>query len=110
MPLFVTQAAYTAEAWRAMTQSPEDRSQVLRAVLDQMGGRLVGLYHTFGEYDILVIFEAPDETTATAVVLAAVSAGHLKTVKTTLALTTEQAMAAMRQAGSLTVRAPGRSG
>jgi len=38
-----------------------------------MGRRLVSFYNSFGEYDLLVIYEAPDETTAAAIVLAAVS-------------------------------------
>ena len=107
MPLYMTQGAYTADAWRAMVQNPENREDALRGLLGQLGGRLQALYHTFGEYDVLAIFEAPDETTATAVVLAAVSAGHLKAVKTTPILTAQQAMEAMRKAGGQQYRAPG---
>ena len=51
--------------------------------------------------------EAPDETTAAAVSLAVTSPGHLKAVKTTPLLSVEQAMEAMRKAGSQTYRGPG---
>nr|MBA2713953.1 GYD domain-containing protein [Rubrobacteraceae bacterium] len=61
MPLYMTQFAYTPEAWAALTRSPEDRSEPLRGLLENMGGRLVSFYNSFGEYDGLVIFEAPDE-------------------------------------------------
>ena len=46
--------------------------------------------------------EAPDDTTAPAIVMAAVSAGHLKAVKTTRLFTVEETMEAMRKAESLT--------
>ena len=55
----------------------------------------------------MAIYEAPDETTAAAMVLAAVSPGHLKASKTTTLMTTEQMMEAMRKAGTQTYRAPG---
>ena len=47
------------------------------------------MYYCMGEYDGMVIYEAPDETTAAATVLSAVSPGHLKTTKTTVLLSVE---------------------
>jgi uncharacterized protein with GYD domain len=107
MPLYMTQAAYTAEGWAALIKNPEDRSGAVRQLLDQVGGRLVAFYHTFGEYDVLVIYEAPDDTTATAVVLATASAGHLRATRTAPILTSDQAIEAMRRAGGLAFRPPG---
>ena len=75
--------------------------------MENLDGRLLSLDFCFGEYDVVGIFEAPDETTAAAISLAAVSPGHLKAIKTTPLLTVEQAMEAMRKAGSQTYRAPG---
>jgi len=107
MPLYMSQFAYTPEGWAALAQAPEDRSAAVGELLESMGGRLVSIYYTFGEYDGFVLFEAPDETTAAAFVLAAVSPGHLKAIKTTTALTVEDAMEAMRKAGGASFRGPG---
>jgi uncharacterized protein with GYD domain len=107
MPLFMTQFAYTPEAWAALTRNPEDRSQVVSRLAEQLGARMVNLYYAFGDYDGVIILEAPDDVTAAAVILAAVSPGHVKAVKTVPLLTPEQAMDAMRKAGSVTYRAPG---
>ena len=107
MPLYMTQVGYTSEAWAAQTQNPEDRSEVFGRLAESMGGRLLSWYYTFGEYDVLVIYEAPDESTAAAIVLAAVSAGHLSKAKTTVLLSAEDGMEAMRKAGEATYRAPG---
>ncbi len=103
----MTQFAYTPEAWAVLTRSPEDRSEPLRGLLENMGGRLVSFYNSFGEYDGLVIFEAPDEGTAAAVVLAAVSPGHIKAIKTTTLLSVDDAMEVMRKAGQATYQGPG---
>ena len=107
MPLYMSQVSYTSDAWAAMTQNPEDRSEVFGRLTESMGGRLLHWYYTFGEYDVLVIYEAPDESTAAAIVLAAVSPGHLSGVKTTVLLSSEQGLEAMRKAGEATYRAPG---
>ena len=44
--------------------------------------------------------------TVTAAILAAISPGHLKATKTTLAMTGASVMEAMRKAGTLTFRGP----
>jgi uncharacterized protein with GYD domain len=107
MPLYMTQVSYTSEAWAAMTQNPEDRSEVFGRLTQAMGGTLLSWYYTFGEYDVLVIYESPDESTAAAIVLAATAPGHLSKVKTTVLLSAEEGMEAMRKAGEATYRAPG---
>jgi uncharacterized protein with GYD domain len=73
-----------------------------------MGGRLLSFYNSFGEYDLVVIYEAPDESTAAAIVLTAVSPGHLSSVKTTVLLSAEQGVETMRKASEATYRAPGK--
>jgi uncharacterized protein with GYD domain len=84
----------------------EDRSIAVRELLETHGGRLLGWYLSFGEYDGLIIYEAPDEATAGAVVLAAARHGHLRATKTTPLFTSEESMAMMRRAGATTFRAP----
>jgi uncharacterized protein with GYD domain len=107
MPLYMTQFAYTAEAWAALARNPEDRSEVVRGLMEGMGGRMVSFYFSFGEYDGVIIYESPDDTTAAAGVLAAVTPGHIKAIKTTTLLSVEDAMDAMRKAGDVTFRRPG---
>ena len=107
MPAYVTQFAYTAEAWAALTDNPEDRSAPVREQVESMGGRLVCWYLSFGEYDGLTIYEAPDDATAGAVVLAAARRGHLRATKTTRLFTAEEGMEMMRKAGGTAYRGPG---
>ena len=107
MPVYVTQFAYTPEAWAAFTDNPEDRRAPVREQVESMGGRLICWYLSFGEYDGLTIYEAPDDATAGAVVLAAARRGHLRATKTTRLFTAEEGMEMMRRAGGTAYRGPG---
>jgi uncharacterized protein with GYD domain len=106
MPVYMTQFAYTPEAWAALVRRPEDRSKVFGDLLEQFGGRLICFYYAFSEYDGVIIFEAPDETAAAAALLAVVAPGHDRTIKTTALLTVEQAMEGMRRASGVRYRPP----
>ena len=107
MPVYVSQFAYTPEAWAAFTDNPEDRSAPMREQVESMGGRLICWYLSFGEYDGLTIYEVPDDATAGAVVLAAARRGHLRATKTTRLFTAEEGMEMMRRAGGTAYRGPG---
>ena len=106
MPLYMVQAAYTAQAIAAMTKNPQDRSVPVREMIEKLGGRLLSFYFCYGEYDVVALAELPDDSAATAVALAAMSPGHLKAYKTTKLFSVEETMEAMRKAGSLTFQAP----
>ena len=106
MAIYMSQFSYTSEAWAALTKNPQDRSVNIGELMQRLGGRLLSLYYCFGEYDGVLMVEAPDDTTASAAVLAAVTAGHLKTIKTTKLFTVQETMEMMRKAGGVTVRPP----
>ena len=107
MPLYMTQFAYTPEAWAALIDNPEDRSVPVRQLAERMGGRMISWYLSLGEYDGLLIFEAPDDATAGAAVLAAARRGHLKATKTTPLFSAEEGIEIMRKAGGTPFQAPG---
>jgi uncharacterized protein with GYD domain len=106
MPLYMFQGTYTPEAWASMTKNPQDRSVGVTELVEKLGGKLINLYYCFGEYDVVAIFEAPDDTTASAMVMAAISPGHAKASKTTKLLTVQEATEAMRKAGSVSYQPP----
>src|SRR6266568_3923413 len=106
MALYMTQFTYTAEAWATLVKNPQDRSVPVRELTQKLGGRLVGLYYCFGEYDGVALAELPDDTAAIVTSLAAVTPGHIKAIKTTKLFTVEETMEAIRKAGSLTFQGP----
>ena len=106
MAFYMVQGAYTTEAIATMVKNPQDRSIPVRELMQKLGGRLTDLYFCFGEYDVVALAELPDDSAATAVAMAAISAGHLKAYKTTKLFTVEETMEAMRKAGSLAFQGP----
>ena len=104
MPIYITQGRYTREAIKGMLVKPEDRADPLARLLSKVGGRLIGYYVTFGEYDFLTIAEVPNGTQMAAVLLAAGSSGGVTDLKTTVAMTSAEAKGAFAAAGDL---APG---
>ena len=106
MASYMTQFSYTAEAWASLAKNPEDRGAAVAALMEKIGGRMLNIYYCFGEYDGVVIYEAPDDVSATAGIIAAITPGHLKATKTTKLFTTEQAMESMRKAGEVVYPGP----
>ena len=109
MPIYITQGRYTREAIKGMLVKPEDRADPLARLLSKVGGRLIGYYVTFGEYDFLTIAEVPNDTQMAAVLLAAGSSGGVTDLKTTLAMTSVEAKGAFAAASDIApgYKAPG---
>ena len=80
MPYFLTQAAYSSEAWSTLMRDPHDRLEALRLAVEKLGGRIVNAFFAFGEYDVVMILEMPDEASAAAA--KSYSTGNLKQVFT----------------------------
>ncbi len=108
MPRYMAQAAYTAEAAAAFASKPQDRVAGIRALLERMGAQLDSLDFCLGDYDIMVTYTAPDDTTATAVALAVIAPGHLKAYKTTKLLSPDEFMEASRKASGAGYQGPSR--
>ncbi len=108
MALYMTQFSYTGEAWATLAKQPADRRAGLQALFDQVGGRLIELYYSFGDYDGVVLFEAPEDTAAVASLVAVLGPGHVKAIKTTKLLAVEDTMEALQRAGELSYAGPSR--
>src|SRR3954449_11712881 len=112
MPTYICQGRYSREAIQGMVKSPEDRTQVVSKLIKSVGGKLLSYYVTFGEYDWLLIAEAPDEQAISAAVLTAAAGGSVTDLRTTVAMTPAQAkqafMKAVELAGSFKSAGQGR--
>ena len=106
MPFYLLQASYSTQATAAMIKSPQDRAAAVRPVIERMGGKLHGLWLSFGEYDAIVIAEMPDNVSAAAVAMAVGSSGGVSAYRTTPLLTTAEAMEAMKKAGGVGYQPP----
>jgi uncharacterized protein with GYD domain len=100
MPSYLVQVTYTPEALAALIKKPHDRAAVVGKALEKLGGRLISLYLSFGDYDIVGVFESPDNVSAAAFALAIGAGGACKSVKTTPLLSIEDGIAALKKAGT----------
>jgi len=100
MPTYLVQASYRPEALRALIKKPEDRSEYVRKAVETLGGKLIGLWMSFGDQDVVSIMELPNNVSAAALALAIGAGGALKSSKTTPLLSIEESLAAMRKAAA----------
>ena len=99
MPSYLLQVAYSADAVAALVAKPQDRTESIARVVEKLGGKPGKLYFSFGDYDVVGIYEMPDNVAAAAFALAISSGGACKSVKTTPLLGTDEGMAALKKAG-----------
>lgn len=103
---YMTQIRYTAVSWNALIRTPQDRPQVVRELVESLGGKLESVFMCFGDYDALAIFQLPDNISASAISMALMAPGAFLKVKTTPLLTWAEGMEAMKMAKKAVYRPP----
>ena len=102
MPIFMYQAAYTPESWAAQLKNPQNRVETVgRQACEAVGGKCLGGWYSFGEYDLMIIADVPDNESMSAIALAIAAGGALKASKTTVLMTGTEGVAAMRKADAV---------
>ena len=82
MPKYLFQASYTKEGLQGLlSQGGTQRRETVENLAAALGGNIEAFYYAFGDYDLYVIAELPDDATATAasLVVGASGAGSVKT-------------------------------
>jgi uncharacterized protein with GYD domain len=98
MGLYMYQASYTPESMAAQIKNPHDRIEAVKPPLEAMGVKFLASGYPFGEYDVLVVYEAPDETTAASMAMAVAAGGAVKAAKTTRLLNGQEWVEALQKA------------
>ena len=107
MPLYLSRFSYTPDSWAKLVRNPEDRRKAAQTYIESVGGKLHGFWYAFGTHDGYNLWEAPDNVSMAAVAIAISSGGALGSLETTVLLSVEEVIAALRQAGQVGYRAPG---
>ena len=100
MATYMFQVAYSSTALTALIGHPQDRAEAVRKPIEKLGGKVVGWWFSFGEYDLVSIIEMPDHVSAAAFALAVAAGGSIKAQKTTSLLSIDEGMAALKKAAS----------
>jgi uncharacterized protein with GYD domain len=102
MPLYMYQAAYTAESWAAQMKNPQNRVEsVGRQVTEAVGGKMIGGWYCLGDYDAILIADVPNIESMAAIAVAIAAGGAIKSSQTTALMTGEELVAALKKSESV---------
>jgi uncharacterized protein with GYD domain len=107
MPLYLSKFSYAPETWARLMANPEDRRNAARSYIESVGGKLHGFWYAFGTHDGYNLWEAPDNVSMAAVALAISAGGALSSFDTTVLLSVDETMDALRKAAQVGYRTPG---
>lgn len=106
MPKYLVQANYVGEGLKGLVkEGGSSRRAAVEKLFGSLGGRLEAFYYAFGDTDLFVIGDVPDNVSAAALSLIVNAAGGA-TTKTTVLLTPEEIDAAAKKTPSY--RPPGK--
>ena len=77
MPIYVALGNWTDQGTRDFGGAVE-RGNAFRELVEQAGGRVRELVWTMGEYDFIIVAEAPDDETAATLGLRVGAAGNVR--------------------------------
>jgi uncharacterized protein with GYD domain len=97
MALYMYQASYTAKTMAAQLREPQDPVETMRPTLEDLGAEILVAGFPFGEYDLLIVYEAPDDVTAASVAVAVAAAGEVRSAKTTRLLSGQEWLESLRK-------------
>lgn len=105
MPKYLFEGTYVGQGIKGLMQEGgTKRRDALAEALSSVGGSLESFYYAFGYYDVLGVFEAPDDASAAALSLLINSTGNVN-VRLKPLLTVEDLDEAAKKSPSY--RAPG---
>jgi uncharacterized protein with GYD domain len=90
MPVYVTLFKFTDAGAENIKKIPE-RIAESRKTAEELGGKVLGVYVTMGEYDLVSVSEWPSDEAAATTALAISSRGNARTI--TMRALTEQEFA-----------------
>src|ERR1700692_1930156 len=102
MPLYMYQAAYTAESWAAQMKNPQNRVEsVGRQVTEAVGGKMIGGWYCLGDYDIILIADVPNIESMAAIAVAIAAGGAIKSRPNTLFINGGARVGALKKSDSV---------
>jgi len=105
MPKFLIEASYTLDGVKGVqSEGGSGRRDAVAKLVESAGGRLEGFYFAFGDPDVYVIADLPDNEAAASIAIGVNAAGGAR-ARTVVLLTPEEVDAAAKR--SVDYRPPG---
>jgi uncharacterized protein with GYD domain len=77
MSTFIVLTSFTEQGVKNVKQTIE-RADAFKTLATKAGGTVKDIYWTLGAHDVVIVFDAPDEQTATALSLSLASRGNVR--------------------------------
>lgn len=91
MPKFLVEANYTAEGYKGLLKDKASgRKTAIASAVKKLGGKLDAIYFCFGDKDVILVVDLPDNISVAALSSAACASGMSRT-STTVLLTVAEA-------------------
>jgi uncharacterized protein with GYD domain len=94
MPAYISLVNFT-EQGAHNAKGTVERTQAVKKAAEAAGGRVIGVWWTLGQYDIVLVAEAPNDETAARLLLTVAMQGNTRS--TTLRAFSEEEMARIVQ-------------
>ena len=101
MTIFVTQARFTKDGLKEMIAAPKERAEAIGRLITKIEGKLIALYLTSGDYDILLVFEGRSYEEVVPALIVAAAGSSITDLKTVTALTASEMQNAFVKAQSI---------
>lgn len=102
MPKFLLEATYTQDGVKGLRSGGGSRRvAAVKEGIESAGGKLEAMYFAFGDVDVYMIVEGPDNASAAAASLTAMATGAVK-IKTVVLLSPEEIDAAVKMPSKYT--------
>jgi uncharacterized protein with GYD domain len=100
MPYYMLQAKLTTESWQALLANPHDRAPVVAGIIEAHGGKLHDYFFAFGENDVVVLMEAPNNEAVMAAAVGVAGTGSVSGLKTTPLVSSSDAVDVFKAAAA----------
>ena len=105
MPRYLWKASYTTDGVKGVVKDGgSGRRAAVQHMIESLGGKLEAFYFAFGDADVYVIANLPDNTSAAAIAMTVNGSGAVN-LQTSVLLTADEVDAAAKQ--SADYRPPG---
>lgn len=78
MPSYVSLIKFTQQGLQTMKDKGIERADMVKKNAQALGGKLVQAYYCLGEYDVVAIWEFPDNKAAMKAAVLNASMGHIQ--------------------------------
>jgi len=89
MPVYISLVKFTQQGLATMKEKGVARSDMVKKNVEAQGGKLLQAYYCLGEYDVVAVFEFPNNQSAIKAAVLNASIGHIQ-IKTMPAVTREE--------------------